>query len=294
MGVNRITGADRGTNTPYAWNWRVAGAAMRYGALVAMFIGNGAAEGDVVANGETGSGRIIGFNVSYVNEPRLTTIITADQVGVNGIGVAQAPGHVEAILAPNNTVAIGDYLIPEIGGTTGRVQVRPVGSTIQPVAMALQNIATSASEQYVQADVLIGPGQVDGGQIIIAEGRDAPADARYLGGPGSLHINPAAAAQTPVVYRAQSDGEVLSNFKAQVDVALAGAKSLTVKWKKGATAAAANAAAPSVTLTLLDPAVSTEDNTNTMTLSKGDCVVVLVNSADVGNAVHVFSQCKKS
>lgn len=281
MGVASISGADRGDHAEYVWNWSNQSSIMRYGALVAHKIGGNARE--VLVAGESASaGEIIGPCLQGSTEPSLSTYLPVDGTGATGIAVAQAPARAHYIVAPNNAVAEGDLLIPT--GTTGQVKPRPAGSNVQPVAKALQAVSSSASEQYVQGEALTpATGKVR--QWIMAAGVNAATADYYLGDRSSNHVNPAAAKNTPVIFQAIQDC-TLKHFRASLEIAAGGAKVVNYLIKKGADAAAANAAAASLTLTVTDPAKTASDDTTEISLTAGQCVVIKLTSADVGAAEH--------
>lgn len=278
MAVSPITGASSGDHAEYVWLWSNKSTIARYGALMAHLIGGG--QFDVVCNGETNSGKIIG--PSLKGGPEGSSALPADGSNIATMPIAERPAHAHYLIAPNNTVAVGDFLIPT--GTTGQVKPRPAGSNVEPVAKALEALTSTGTEQLLKGEVLT-PGVDSGGFWVMAEGRDTLTTAYFLGAPGSAHINPAAAKNTPIILLALQDC-TLSNFRVGLDVAAGGAKVVTYNFKKGATAAAANAAAASLTLAITDPALTNSDDTNTISLTAGQVLVIQVTSADVGAAEH--------
>ncbi len=277
MAVLPITGAEKGDHADYAWLWSNRSSIARFGALMAhKLTGN---PGEVVVNGEALSGKIIGPCLK--GPPEGTTNLTADSAGVRTLPIAERPAHAHYLVAPNNGITEGDYLIPT--GTTGQVKPRPAGSNAEPVAKALESKASSVSEQTIYAEVMT-PAAGSGGFWVQADGTDT-LTANYYVAKSGAHVNPGAAKNTPIILQALQDC-VLSNFRVGLDVAAGGSKVITYNFKKGATAALANAAAASLTLAITDPALFNVDDTNTISLLAGEVLVIKITSADVGTAEH--------
>lgn len=277
MAVPPITGALSGSHAEYAWLWSNKSTIARYGALMAHLTTGG--QFDVICNGEANSGKIIGPCLK--GPPEGTTNLNADGTYISTLPIAERPAHAHYLIAPNNAVAVGDFLIPT--GATGQVKPRPAGSNTEPVAKALEALASTGTEQLLKAEVLT-PGQAAGGFWVSAEGTDTLTANRFVALTGA-HVAPGAAKNTPIVLQAIQDC-VLSNFRVGLDVAAGGGKTVTYNFKKGATAALANAAAASLTLAIVDPALTNSDNTNTIAMSAGEVLVIQVTSADVGAAEH--------
>lgn len=280
MAVNPITGAESGDHTPYIWNWSNKSTGARYGALMAHSLAVGAQRFDVLMAGETSAGKPIGFCMK--GGPEGSSTLSADGSGISTMPIAERFGHAHALIAPNNTVAFGDYLIPT--GTTGQVKPRPAGSNVQPVAKALEALSSNAAEQLLKVEVMTGNSDNEGGYWVSCDATDT-LTINYFVPKSGVHVNPGAAKNTPVVLEALQDC-VVSNFRAALEVAAGGAKVVNYEFRKGNDAAAANAAAASVTLTITDPAKTAEDNTNTISLTKGQVLVIKITSADVGTAEH--------
>lgn len=277
MAVSPITGALSGDHAEYAWNWSNKSTIARYGALMAHLIGGG--QFDVVCNGETNSGKIIG--PSLKGGPEGSSALPADGSNISTMAIAERPAHAHFLIAPNNTVAVGDFLIPT--GTTGQVKPRPAGSNVEPVAKALEALTSTGTEQLLKGEVLT-PGQASGGYWVSCDATDTLTNGYFVPKSG-IHANPGAAKNTPVVLEAIQDCTV-SNFRAALEVAAGGAKVVTYEFRKGNDAAAANAAASSLTLTITDPAKTAANNTDTISLLAGQVLVIKVVSADVGAAEH--------
>jgi len=286
MGFAQITGGGYGIVADYRHNWRNVDTTARGCAIMCRKVG-GTTDYDVVVYGNAAAGKVIGPLLTEAPAPELSTYLPVDAIGTLGVAIAQAPARCNLILAANNAVTAGDYLVPT--GTVGAVIPRPAGSTLPPIAQAVVSQAASTTEVYLYSELL--PLPVAGGQVVMAEGGDAATANYYLGAPGSAHINPAAAKNTPVVFRAIAPC-TLGNFRAQVDVAPGGGNGISYEIKKGATAAAANAAAASVTLAIATTATSTSDDTSTISLAAGDCVVVkdIATGGGVGTAEHSMVQ----
>lgn len=281
MGVSSISGADRGVHAEYAWNWSNQSSIMRFGALVAHKIGGNARE--VLVSGESASaGRVIGFALGGSTEPGLTTFLAVDGTGVTSLGVAQAPARVTVILVAGETVAEGDLLIPS--GSVGALIKRPAGSTVPPVAKALQAVTGGASEMYCQAECLISGASADARFVVTGDATDTMTADYYVPKSG-VHANPGAAKNTPVLFYAPA-ACTISNFRVGLEVAPGATKTVTFNFKKGNTAAAANAAAASVTVAIADTNTSNTNDTDSISLAAGQVLVCKVTSADVGAAEH--------
>jgi len=293
MGVPIVEAFNRGSRVPWIWGASNKSSNMRFGSLVAISLLTHAGSSDVVVNGETiggiAPGDLIGVNVKGPAEPSLSTFIPVDETGVNGITIASGFGHVPLILSPNQTVtAANPFLIPD-PAVPGCVISRPLGSLIPPVARAIQYPASSASEQYIQADLMVGmAGKSIAGSPITCDATDAVVDGRFLPISG-LHTNPAAALNTPVVYRA-SAASVVTVKGAELAVAPGANKGVQYQWKKGATAAAANAAAASVTIDITgtDTEGVPAAGSDKFSMAAGDVLVIkaVALATGVGTAEH--------
>lgn len=287
MGVPIVEAFNRGSRVPWIWGASNKSENMRFGSLVAISLLAGAGSSDVVVNDETIggilAGDLVGVNVKGPAEPSLSTYIPVDDTGVNGITIASGFGHVPLILSPNQTVtAANPFLVPD-PSNIGNVISRPLGSLQPPVARAIQYPASSASEQYIQADLMAGiAGQSIAGTPITCDATDAVVDARYIPISG-LHIAPAATLNTPVVYRAVAT-TLVTVKGAELQVAPGATKGVQYQWKKGATAALANAAAASVTVDIAGTAVGGTPvaGSDTFTMAAGDVLVIKVIATDTG------------
>lgn len=293
MGVPIVEAFNRGSRVPWIWGASNKSSNMRYGSLVAISLLAGAGSSDVVVNGETiggvHAGDLVGVNVKGPAEPSLSTFLPVDDSGVNGITIASGFGHVPLILSANQTVtAANPFLIPD-PSNIGCVISRPLGSLIPPVARAIQYPAASTGEQYIQADLMVGmAGKSIAGTPMTCDATDAVVDGRYIPVSG-LHTAPAAALNTPVVYRAAA-ASVVTVKGALLGVAPGATKGVQYQWKKGATAAAANAAAASVTIDIsgTDTSGVPTAGSESFTMAAGDVLVIKTVAllTGVGTAEH--------
>lgn len=278
MGVPSITGAAHGDITDYRRDFSNQSSIARAGAI-ACHKTSGSDE-DIVLYGETGAGEVIGPIVSTSKDPTLTDYLPTDGTGVCGVSVAMAPGESNFILAASSgAVAVGDFLIPT--GAVGAVIPRPVGSTVPPVAKALQAVADAASERYIFAEILT-PGIGRTGQRIAGFGADAPVNNYYLTAPGQNHVNAAV-----VIGVALADG-FISNLEVNTEAAPGASKTITYTVHKGV-----NKAGLAATALTCDVAGASsrlgEDKTHRVAVSKGDVLAIKVTSADVGSATASYA-----
>jgi len=277
MGMPQITGGAYGIIADYRHNWRNQDALARGCAIMCRKIG-GTTDYDVVLYGNAAAGKVIGPLLTEAPAPELTTYVPVDAAGVLGVAIAQAPARCNLILAANNAVAAGDFLIPT--GTAGAVIPRPAGSSATPIAQAVVAQSSTASEVYLYCELLPLPADI--GQVVCCEGRDAATTAYFLGGPGSAHINPAATKNTPVVFQAIAPC-TLDNFRASLDVAPGATMGVTFEIHVGATAALSNAAAASSpVLAIVNAGLTASDDTHPISLTAGQCVTVKAVATGAG------------
>jgi hypothetical protein len=297
-----IPGADNGEgHVPWQWNASNKSNNLRYGSLVALSLLAGALPIDIVLpfevqSGNVVAGPIIGVCTKAGPEPTLSYALPKDGIGVTDIPVASGVGRADFILSPSQTLTQANpYLIPD-PAIPGNVIARPVGSSVPPVARALTYPATSASEQYVEGEFMPGLSTgLDGAfaQLIYAEAVDAVVSARFIPITGN-HTNPAAAANTPVVFKARGNVRITVP---QIDLATApgGTASDGIDYllKVGPTPQAANAAAPATVISIRGTATTGQPSGQTgqptsITIPDGNVLVIatLGVGAGVGSAVH--------
>jgi len=302
MGASRILGADNGSgHTPWSWNYSNKSANLRYGALVALSLVSGADPMDIVLpyevqGGVVVGGAIVGVNTKAGAEATLTTPLAVDGTGVQSMSIASGSGRAQFILSPDQTLtAQQPFLIPD-PANPGNVIVMPIGSGVPPVARALSYPAPSSAEQYVEAEFMPGLSaglDANPGQLVMAEAVDALVSARYIPTTGN-HTNPAAAVNTPVVYRARTQTRIFA-MQANLATATGGGAGDGVRYrfKVGATpqAAAAATASSFIELTAANlsaaPAGGASDPTSFL-MPAGTVLVIdtLGIGAGVGTGVH--------
>jgi hypothetical protein len=282
MGVSSISEnsipAAHGDIGDYAFDWSLQSSIGRAGAIACHKVG-GAAE-DVVLYGETGYGEVIGPIRTTSKDPTLTDYLPADSTGGCGVNIVQRPARTNFILAASSgAVAVGDYLIPT--GVVGAVIPRPAGSNIPPVARALQAVADSASERYVYAEVLT-PGIGTTGHRVSGFGNNAPANNDYV----NVQVANHTATATPL-FVAPVAG-IIRNLYVKLKTAGGAGKTLTYTVRKSSDGGG-TWADTALTCSVTGTATEGADNSNKVSVSKGDLLAIRVTSADVGAADSTFA-----
>lgn len=165
------------------------------------------------------------------------------------------------------------------------------------MARALAYLTTAASEAYIEAEFMPGLSaglSANPGQLIMGEAVDAVVAARYIPRFGN-HINPAAAVNTPILYRARTATRITV---VQADLAVApggaaGVDGVRYSFKVGATPQAANAAAATTAVDITGAAIQGVPNGSgtqpTSFIMPANTVLVCLTSglgAGVGAAEH--------
>ena len=298
MGVPQIPGVQNGDGHPlYTWNYSNKSAIMRFGALVALSNLPSASPLDILVYGQVlapataPATKLIGVCSLAGAENTLTTPLQPDDSGVTSTPVSSGLGRHKLILSPNSTLSqSAPYLMPD-PLVPGNVIPWVEGSGCPPVARALDYPALSASEQYVEGEFLPGSLGLDGipGDLMIGDATDAVVTARFIARAG-VHINPAAADETPVLYVSRGRN-FISALSAQVAVAPGAGNGVRYEFKIGATATAANAAAASSAVDILDANITSTLVTGQPAgfwMTDGQVLVVktVAQGAGVGAAVH--------
>lgn len=299
MGVGRISGAPDGVgNASWSRNYSNKSAILRFGALVALDIRStdplDAVTAFELVGGALVAGPIVGVNTLAPPENVLSTVIGQDPTGARSISVASGVGRGTFILSPNQEVTqLNPFLIPD-PSAPGNVMARAVGSGVPPVARAVFYPALSASEQNIEGEFMAGlSAGLEGSpaQLIFGEAVDAVVSARFIPLTGN-HVNPAGAANTPVLYRARQATRITA-IEAALNTAPGVGNGVRYQFKIGATPAAANAAAAITFADILDANTRAEPSgggtdPKSFFMAAGDVLVVstLAQAGGVGAAVH--------
>lgn len=263
MGVPQIPNAKNGDGHALSvWGYSNKSASMRFGALVALSNLPGASPLDVLVYGEikapatTAASKLIGVCSIAGPENTLSNPLAADETGVTATPVSSAVGRHPFILSPNSTLSQDAPYLMADPAVPGNVVPWVAGSGMPPVARALNYPASSASEQYVEGEFLPGLLGLDAlpGDLITGDATDAALGSRFVARAG-VHIAPATAQQTPVLYVSRGQNYI-SNLRYALATAPGPGFGVRIELKKGATPQAANAAAASTFAEILDTATS--------------------------------------
>lgn len=298
MGVPQIPGVQNGDGNPlYTWNYSNKSATLRFGALVALSNLPGASPLDILVFGEvkapatTPARKMLGVCSLAPAENTLTNFLQPDSDGVTSTPVSSGLGRHKLILSPSQTLSqSAPYLMPD-PAIPGNVIAWTEGSGCPPIARALDYPASSSSEQYVEGEFLPGSLGLDGipGDLMIGDATDAVVTARFIPRAG-VHVNPAAANETPVLYVSKGRN-FISALSAQVAVAPGAGNGVRYEFRVGSTATAANGAAASSAVDILDANITStlvSGQPADFWMTDGQVLVVktVAQGAGVGAAVH--------
>lgn len=298
MAVPPIPGAQGGDGHALStWNYCNRSDIMRFGSLVALDNRPGASPLDILVFGEvkapatTPARKMLGVCSLAPAENTLTNFLQPDSDGVTSTPVSSGLGRHKLILSPSQTLSqSAPYLMPD-PAIPGNVIAWTEGSGCPPIARALDYPATSATEQYVEGEFLPASQGLDGipGDLMIGDATDTVEPARFIARAG-VHINPAAANETPVLYVSRGRNFITA-LSAQVAVPPGAGNGVRYEFKIGSTAAAANGAVASSAVDILDTAITSTLVTGQPSgfwMTDGQVLVckTVAQAGGVGAAVH--------
>lgn len=238
----------------------------------------GGNEDELVVNGHADAGEFAGVNMTAPPEPIATTKVedlVALTVRAKNLTLALSPAVVNLWAKPSTAFRQGDLLIEEAG--QDRAMPLPVGGTQKVIAQCLETKTTGAGTELVQV-LLLAPGAPAGAHPIRGFGIDAVVDDRHLVTTWGNHNNGAYG-----LFVAPANG-FIKNLFAKLKTAAGGGKAVTYTVRRS-TDGGATWADTALTCTITDPAVTAEDITHRVAVTRGDLLGIRVTSADPGAAV---------